>query len=135
MFGRLYRPLSTRETIVDEQKPLTVSHVPPPPIKPPPSVPSPFAGPQFVQSPAPNAAAPSFPPSVTAMQDVSEVMAVPIEPKPKVDLLRLCSTIVDLLRDLCAEMRYATPSHAWRKMPEIRDKIEQLHGELKELTK
>ena len=132
------------EPLTDEQKPMIVTHVPPPPIKPPPSAVPAFAGPQFVtQPPAPDATATSYEPPPAypwdgppvVQDDVSGPMVTSIEPKPKVDLLRLCATIVELLHDLCAEMRYSTPSHSWRDMPKIRDKIEQLRDELRELTK
>jgi hypothetical protein len=117
--------------MTDEQKPMIVTHVPPPPIKPPPSAVPAFAGPQFAipQPSAPDASAPA------ALSGGSGLVVTPIEPKPKVDLLRLCSTIVELLDDLCAEVRRTTPSHTWRDMPKIRDKIEQLRDELRELTK
>jgi hypothetical protein len=98
---------------MEDGKPLGIVHVPPPTSKPPQAV-----------LPVPLGSEAPLPPAGPGMV-----------PAKSVDMLRLDLTIVQLLYDLCAEMRYATPSHTWNNMPDIWNRVGKLRKELEELTK
>lgn len=53
---------------------------------------------------------------------------------PAIDMLRLNLTFAKLLESLVEEVVHATPSHAWRNLPKIKEDVTQLRTELEELV-